>query len=372
MTVELFLSPTRDTSPNSFPIATSSFKLPGITTDETKVITARFEIGKNLPFKKGEKYYFVLRLSSDVIVEYNRTNNDAASELDFEYVGAPNFPRAFNDGKYFSYIRHVVNSDTSGFVPNPLSTPDHLDNLGAFIRAFESDVLHPYLDGKKADGPTIDGRKLPGVPTIGVGIRIDTLLGPQTGYMLELKNALVAAVRDYPRVDLSKKTSNQVIKFFCHEAERNMKLSQPPPMLTDTESEALFGIVLDHHRESARNNVALGGAAVFDTLQIGEQVTLVSLDYNAGPIFLGVNKAVKQNKFALAGFELVDAKANCGWVQWAKRCLQASGSRVLQPATRARQPTHLLSRGNQLENAPPKLAEDSTSLNSNDRFEVEN
>ena len=109
----------------------------------------------------GEEYFIVAKVTTPLT--QSTINDVRASDRRFEFVGTPTNTAAFTpnaQGKilYFEFVRDTLKNRLAVLEANPLA---RFNDAQSFIGSFQGDELFPYLKD--------------GVPTIGLGINLNTL-----------------------------------------------------------------------------------------------------------------------------------------------------------------------------------------------------
>jgi GH24 family phage-related lysozyme (muramidase) len=232
----------------------------------------------------GQKYYVVVQIDSGSIKERdakNDMNNTKATDRQFEFVGTPKSNSTpFTNGLYFKFIRDTLNGTTVVDPGTNVSDPR------SFIASFEGDRVYPYLDSA-------------GIPTIGVGINLNSIGGT-------LEAHLAADVRAYYLAnygqDLSASTDAQIMTMLRNQAQAG----NTTQAISATDDQALFNESYQQHAQIAQN--AIGAA--WSSLSVMEQVAIVDIVYNVGSLagFPSLVTALQNGDFVRAGFELVNAQ----------------------------------------------------------------
>ena len=192
----------------------------------------------------GQQYYFLCQITSPTIKESDATsdgtdsNNIAATDRTFEFVGTPGSnPSVFDDGTYFRFIRETLQDPTSAATEKASQEkvpPINVADMKSFIGLFEGDSLSPYLDGN-------------GHPTIGVGINIDAQMqvtkskkGKVKTVVTPLGKMLAEDVKKYKK--LKKMSDVKVLKWLGSQAKNAhwTKANQGPPFMSSTDDNDLF------------------------------------------------------------------------------------------------------------------------------------
>ena len=232
----------------------------------------------------GLKYYVVVQIDSGSIKELdakNDMNNTKATDRQFEFVGTPKSNSTpFTNGLYFKFIRDTLNGTTVVDPGTNVSDPK------SFIASFEGDRVYPYLDSA-------------GIPTIGVGINLNSIGGA-------LETHLAADVRAYYLAnygqDLSSSTDAQIITMLRNQAQ----VGTTTQAISAADDQTLFDEAYQQHAQIAQT--AIGTA--WSSLSVMEQVAIVDIVYNLGSLvaFPSLVKALQDGDFVRAGFELVNAQ----------------------------------------------------------------
>jgi hypothetical protein len=311
VTVDVFLSTTTDLSGSV--TGTSPIKSMPSTID--LAASASQQLNVDVPISSnaashltaGQKYYFVLRLSSPTIQESDNqngmdANNIAASAGMYEYLGNPSVSNVFNSGKYFKVVRDTLNG-VDPFVSQGAPTPTDGQHFTAAFESpggYDNPNLGAYLDSK-------------GIPTIGIGLNLNAL-NPTT------KTSLATDVRSFygtqaangvaGYTNIDNLNDNQVINMLKTQAQTAGAGGQGQDALTKTDAQALFDAVYAKHQQAA---TAAVGQATWDTLPAGVQWVLTDIDFNVGSVtgfhnLLADLTASGGPDFVKAGFDFLDSK----------------------------------------------------------------
>jgi hypothetical protein len=263
---------------------------PGAITWATEHETISLEAGKQKTFTftltvpkrlvTGGQYSVWAEISSRTIHESDAghdTNNLAITFARFDYVGAP--AHGFSTGVYFHIIRDTV--QYQWVLPG-------VAYVEPFVATWVGDSLAPYKNAQ-------------GVPTIGVGIDLNTVSG-------QTKADLAAAVRAYYLANYSKTLGDDdaVIALLIKQA-RPLTAKRPAPQaITANDDAVLFNDDIAASAALASEEVG----SPWSSLSGQEQIALVDAVYRLGYLPAAVISALNapaSPDFVWAGFALVNS-----------------------------------------------------------------
>ncbi|MGQ0634057.1 MAG: hypothetical protein ACT4QC_05590, partial [Planctomycetaceae bacterium] len=317
--VTIYLSTTPDLTPATPPLAASPLAL---TTNPTKpdgqqqkftgngtanqVLQVYVTVTTSSSAVAGKKYYLVAK------VESSNGVNIGATDHKFEYVGtqSPTYQMKIKSDQshpnptYFNILRDTI----SGVDPftTLLGKPLPVDGK-QYTAYLEGIRFDPYLDTK-------------GIPTIGVGINLNTVSGTIATNLANAVKAFYAAkvaakVPGY--TDISKYSTSQVISLLKSQAGVASKTEKRAlDAITEQDALNLFETAYNNATASAISYV---GAATWNALTEKARIVLIDLAYNvgkgvAGTGITGFDKmlAALQSPdgpdYLRAGFELLNSK----------------------------------------------------------------
>jgi GH24 family phage-related lysozyme (muramidase) len=308
VTVDVFLSTTSDltgsvTGTNPIKSINSTIDLAPSASQQLNVdVTVDSNAAAQLT--AGQKYYFVLKLSSPTIQESDNQNgtdqnNIAASATSYEYVGKTHIDSVFNSGKYFKVIRDTLKS-VDPFALQGAPTPTDGQHFTAAFESpggYDNPNLGAYLDSK-------------GIPTIGIGLNLNALDS-------STKSQLAADVRSFYSTqaannvpgytNIDNQTDTQVINMLKTQASQAGAGGQGQDALTKADAQALFNTVYAKHQQAAATAI---GQSVWDSLPSNVQWVLTDIDFNTGSVaaFKGLLGDLQAGDFVRAGFDFMDSK----------------------------------------------------------------
>jgi sugar lactone lactonase YvrE len=299
--ISIFLSTTPDlTGPVQYvqlaPLAAAKGMINGIQVDESIDLNSSDSLSDTIDVQSptnanvlvaGQKYYIVVRL--DDPSDGTDSNNVAATNNSFEFLGTPDYPNLFSDGTYFTFIRDTLEGN---FVAKAKYPKIILTDAKSFIGNLEGDSLSPYLDGK-------------GHPTISVGINIDAQFNNRHR-VTRLGRMLAEAVRIYRHRLVQ--TDFGVLKWLEAQALTNdwEEANEGPPFISEHSDRSLFLMAFKDSLHKAQASV--GGAQAYNGLGGYIDTALVDIAHNHGDVYPDVASALTQAQpdYVLAGFDMLD------------------------------------------------------------------
>ncbi len=230
----------------------------------------------------GTQYFIVAKVTTPL--QQSTINDVRASDRKFEFVGTPVNTAAFTpnaQGKilYFEFVRDTLKGRLAVLEQNPLA---RFNDAQSFIGSFQGDELFPYLSN--------------GVPTIGLGINLNTL----DSYM---EHIVASYVRGYYKSAYGQTLSGSdasIINMLKVQAFAGGKT----PAISKANDQSLFALTYPDRQAPAKQALS---EYIWSQVNPLAKIAVMDMVYATGGVQANMIAPLKELDYVQAGFRLVDS-----------------------------------------------------------------